>query len=575
MATKPLQSIKFPGLSDTYTVPQIDDTLTVEGRTADAKVTGTRIDGFESMFPYPVSVTYESGGISTSGGTTNNSTRIRTKGTALTLISDGDAVYCDSDYEITVGVWTAKNATQANFVKFINTYRNGWVHLDGYSGKYAGILIRKVGHTEEDISADIATLSTHVIYNRKSQYMSILRTDVNSNAENLAALGDALYLQKDFLYDFEIGNINGSTSPPSFSSLDSRVRSNRYGYIPLKAGDVITLSDFTGLTFCLGWKNSQGAWTSVAWRTKAYTVIEDGSYWILIRYSTEAEITDLIDIVKKVRIYKKIGINDDIVAELKKSRYRSGFVKSINHRGYTRVFPENTIIAYKGSAVRGFNAVETDVRYTSDGIPVLLHDESINRTARNADGTAISETVNIADITYEEALEYDFGIKKNANFAGTKIPTFQEFIELCRKLGLEAYIELKVSNVSTLVDIVKRCGMLRHVTWISFNSNLLSGVKNIDPKARLGMIAETYSDSLITTITQLKSDANEVFLNILYTAITDTNIETLIANDIPLEFYTINTPSAITGCNPYVTGITSDWYSANWTLYDNSVGIDI
>ena len=102
-------------------------------------------------------------------------------------------------------------------------------------------------------------------------------------------------------------------------------------------------------------------------------------------------------------------------------------VRSINHRGWYSA-PENTIPAYKASKQNGFSIVECDVRFTSDGIPVLLHDATINRTARNADGTTISETISIGSITYSEALEYDFGIYKNAQYAGTKskVATFAQ-----------------------------------------------------------------------------------------------------------------------------------------------------
>lgn len=48
MANKPLKSIKFPGLSDTYTVPQVDDTLLVSGAAADAKKTGDEISSVKS-----------------------------------------------------------------------------------------------------------------------------------------------------------------------------------------------------------------------------------------------------------------------------------------------------------------------------------------------------------------------------------------------------------------------------------------------------------------------------------------------------------------------------------------------
>ena len=57
-------------------------------------------------------------------------------------------------------------------------------------------------------------------------------------------------------------------------------------------------------------------------------------------------------------------------------------MRSINHRGYNKIAPENTIPAYALSKENGYKYVETDVRFTSDGIPVLLHDVSINRTAR-------------------------------------------------------------------------------------------------------------------------------------------------------------------------------------------------
>lgn len=50
MANIPLKSIKFPGLADTYTVPQIDSTLAVTGKAADAKATGDRLSAILNAF---------------------------------------------------------------------------------------------------------------------------------------------------------------------------------------------------------------------------------------------------------------------------------------------------------------------------------------------------------------------------------------------------------------------------------------------------------------------------------------------------------------------------------------------
>lgn len=530
-------------------------------------------ESFEYLFPFPISVTYESGSISANGGTTSNNNRIRTKSNKMIQAQIGDAVWCDTVYELRVGVWSANSMTAGNFVGWINEYKSGAIVVpDEYAGKYIGVLIRKIGYEDSDISGDVATIDTHIMYNRKKTYFDNMDGRITANETEFVNL----FTQKDFLYCFELGNINGATSPPSYSSSKSRVRTMRYNYLELRAGDIISLSDFAGLTMHIGWQNESGEWKSISsWRSTPYKATENGRFWILIRYATEADITDMLSIVSKIRIFRHVDINDDIYRAIQKARTRKCFVKSINHRGYNRIFPENTLIAYKGSAIMGFDCVETDVRFTSDGVPVLLHDESINRTARSADGTTISDTVNINSITYEQALTYDFGIKYGPKFAGTKIPSFEDFIKLCRKLSVMPYIEVKTGSMSVLVDMVKKCGMLRNVTWISFNSILLQNVLTKDPKARLGLVAENYSDGLIAEINNLKTNENEVFLDLLTTSVTDEVVEMLIENDIPLEVYAPNAPSEIDNLDPYITGVTSDWYPAGWVLYDRTIEISL
>lgn len=123
------------------------------------------------------------------------------------------------------------------------------------------------------------------------------------------------------------------------------------------------------------------------------------------------------------------------------------------HRGARTTAPENTLPAFILARELGFKYVETDVRYTSDMVAVLLHDGTINRTARNADGSVISETINIADITYEQALTYDFGIAVGEKYRGTKIPTLAEFLHWCKATGIIPVLEQKLRN-NTEIDIV-------------------------------------------------------------------------------------------------------------------------
>ena len=175
----------------------------------------------------------------------------------------------------------------------------------------------------------------------------------------------------------------------------------------------------------------------------------------------------------------------------------SGSVKGIAHRGMDLIAPENTMPAFKLAVLNGFKYIETDIALTADNIPVLLHNTSINQTARNADGTALSNTVYIYDITYEQALTYDFGIFKGQEFAGTKITTLEEFLVFCRNTGVHPYLELKYDEhysqttlISGIMDAVKKCGMLGKITFTSFVRGYLNDlVSNYAPNERIGVLA--------------------------------------------------------------------------------------
>ena len=251
-------------------------------------------------------------------------------------------------------------------------------------------------------------------------------------------------------------------------------------------------------------------------------------------------------------------------------------IKAVNHRGFNTVAPENTLPAYKLSKKMGFYYVETDVSFTSDGIPVCIHDQTINRTARNADGTIISGPIAINGITFQEARQYDFGIYKSSDYAGTQIPSLEEFLILCRNLGLQPYIELKNTDtyteaqIQSLVDLVEKCGMKGKVTWISFTITYLTYVKNYDNKARIGYLNDINSSSIASAL-ELKTNENEVFLDTYVDNATNEKVNLCIQNNIPLEVWTVDDEPTILNMNPYITGVTSDNLIAGEVLYNNNI----
>lgn len=245
-------------------------------------------------------------------------------------------------------------------------------------------------------------------------------------------------------------------------------------------------------------------------------------------------------------------------------------VKSVNHRGYCTEAPENTLSAYKLSAKNGFSYAECDVSFTSDNVPVLLHDATIDRTS-NGSG-------NINDLTLSEVRSYDFGSWFDAKYAGEKIPTFEEFIALCRKLSIHPYIEIKSSatytqeQINMLVDIIKRYGMVGNVSYISFNASYLNYVQNYDPEARLGYVVDSVSENVITKAIELKTETNEVFINAAVSNVTTDTVELCMSADLPLEVWTCNSADYInTTLDPYVSGVTSDSIHAGKSLFEKNL----
>lgn len=253
-------------------------------------------------------------------------------------------------------------------------------------------------------------------------------------------------------------------------------------------------------------------------------------------------------------------------------------VNGVNHRGFSLEAPENTLAAYRLSKLKGFNAVETDVSFTKDGVPVLLHDDSIDRTSNG--------TGKIKDLTWNQIKDLDFSNGKTA-YAGEKIPKFYDFLILCKNLGLHPYIEIKTydmdrQKVNTLVDMVKRVGMKGKVSFISFGLDLLEYVRDRDDSARLGYLIDGNRQNSLQEINKavtLKTSKNEVFIDANYYPLRD-NVNTgnnledcinaCISFDFALEVWTVDSADDIRKMDPFISGVTSNNLNAGEVLYFKS-----
>jgi glycerophosphoryl diester phosphodiesterase len=111
------------------------------------------------------------------------------------------------------------------------------------------------------------------------------------------------------------------------------------------------------------------------------------------------------------------------------------YPRVIAHRGGGALAPENTLAGLRRAKALGFSAVEFDVMLAGDGVPILMHDETLERTT-NGRGA-------VAETPYAALAALDAGSRFGAGFAGEPVPSFAAAARLCVELGLWANVEIK------------------------------------------------------------------------------------------------------------------------------------
>lgn len=152
----------------------------------------------------------------------------------------------------------------------------------------------------------------------------------------------------------------------------------------------------------------------------------------------------------------------------------------IAHRGASAVAPENTIAAFRRARELGGDGVELDVTLTRDHIPVVIHDDTVDRTT--------SGNGEVSRMTLSEMKELDAGAWKGSAYRGQSVPTLSEVLDALldwlkpigtAKPGI-VNVEIKSSAlrasgiVGAVVSLVGNLGLEQSVILSSFIS-LISG----------------------------------------------------------------------------------------------------
>ena len=163
----------------------------------------------------------------------------------------------------------------------------------------------------------------------------------------------------------------------------------------------------------------------------------------------------------------------------------------IAHRGSSAQAPENTLPAFQLAMRQNADGIELDVHLTSDGIPVVIHDERIDRTG-NGQGR-------IADQTLETLKTYDFGIWKDSEFHGTRIPTLAEVLTLLDGWRGSLNIELKTDVIQypgieeAVLKLVVDAGRLDWTHISSFHHESLAECRRLNKDIELAALYDHHA----------------------------------------------------------------------------------
>ncbi|MFN3701248.1 MAG: glycerophosphodiester phosphodiesterase family protein [Alphaproteobacteria bacterium] len=212
--------------------------------------------------------------------------------------------------------------------------------------------------------------------------------------------------------------------------------------------------------------------------------------------------------------------------------------KVIGHRGAAGYAPENTLVGIHTAADMGVEWVELDVKLTRDQIPVIFHDETLERTT----GTQ----GNIADLDMKDLRELDAGSWFGSSFIGLKIPTLEEVVDVLIERNLGLNLELKPCPGRERETTEVALDLLSHI-WDDHDRLLISSFQHVSLETAQDLAADWKRGLLLPkewpeNWAELAEYLDVATINVSGNHITREQLEDALELELPVLAYTINDP---------------------------------
>lgn len=158
-------------------------------------------------------------------------------------------------------------------------------------------------------------------------------------------------------------------------------------------------------------------------------------------------------------------------------------IMNIAHRGFSGLYPENTLLAFTKALELGVDAIELDVQLSRDGEAMIFHDEDLQRTTCSAGW--------LKDLTFKELRQLDASGEFKGVYGRNLIPTLDEYLELTSGVDVITLIELKNSFIvypgleEKVAERVKTFGQSDKVILYSANHRSVKYFGTLAPDVRL------------------------------------------------------------------------------------------
>ncbi len=213
--------------------------------------------------------------------------------------------------------------------------------------------------------------------------------------------------------------------------------------------------------------------------------------------------------------------------------------KAIAHRGFSSRYPENTMLAFTQAIALGADGAEFDVQLSADNVPVVFHDESLQRIT--------GDDILIKDLTLRELKTLDVSYRFRGQCPAQRIPTLEEYFTLVRKKNFLNIIELKTAIFEypgieqQVVDMIDAFKLNDRVIISSFNHYSLLRSKAIAPDLPYGILYECR----IAEPQQYAAALNMQYLHPDYRFLDDAELQKYEASGIKTNPWTVDNESDI------------------------------